>query len=206
MVDRALALVNDRYLRCPTTMDGYSRIGLGVAWARGWKFALEFFERDVAQDRVSWWQMVRYIEGLSRIGNIEKAVDTTESLYDKDAEARNGFASIGWVLYEQKDYLEAQGYFARDINRKRITPGHLINAAVTEAALGEIDNAEKMVCEAYLLNPALKDGYSRIAWIKKEDRPFERNLVLLGKDYEMKRQTPSWTMNYALILSAFGFS
>jgi hypothetical protein len=133
--------------------------------------------------------------------------------YAENLELKDVYSRIGWALYwPKKDYTKLIEWFNKDLfisgnheqtsdtysYNSRLSPPWRLNYAQALAVTGDIDNAEKQVTMAYAENPALKDGYSRIAWshfLEKKDYSSIR--LWINRDEDSNRLSPAWRLNQA---------
>ena len=145
-------------------VDGFSRLALLLFDCGENKQAQTLWERDLTRRRISWWQKLRYAECLAEINGIDDAIKWVSCVYSEHPDARNGYASLGWLIRGQQPE-EACSLFEMDAQEHRLTPGFRLNYAVFCAEKGDITRAVQLVEVSYEQQPDLVDGHARVAQV-----------------------------------------
>ena len=157
------------YLHDEKAMDGFSRLALLLFEQRKYGQAEKIWRVDMDRGRIGWWQQLRYAECLSALNGVATAEEWISLVYDKYPAARNGYASLGWLVREANPE-KAQLLFERDAEEGRLTSGFQLNYAVFAAEQGRMAHAVQLVEASYARQPSLKDGFARIAKVIMADR------------------------------------
>lgn len=139
-----------------------------------------------------------------RKGDFEQAEKLLKVAYQKDANIKDGFARLGWIKTEAKEWFGAAEIMNRDYKEGRLSPGWQVNLAQVYGRTGEMDRAISLIEDAYSINTDLKDGYARLGWIKATVRDWEGAFDLMNRDMEMNRISPVWQVNLAQMLGRKG--
>jgi tetratricopeptide (TPR) repeat protein len=108
---------------------------------------------------------LRHAECVAAIGKLDTASSMVEQVYKDEPKAVNGYAAIAWRLRKNANILKSPWALAkRDIDKKRISTGFMLNVAELAIVEGFEKEAGKRVRQAYELNPRLKNGHARCAW------------------------------------------
>lgn len=140
------------------SVDGYSRLAF-LCWLGGEKWlntAIQLWEKDIALERIGWWQALRYAIALFPVGGIERSIEVIYDIYGRFSEARNGFISLAMRLGKDK-LFQALELGMRDYKLSRLTPYWHFHLIVILLASDAIDEA---VSHFKALNS--QDGYAII--------------------------------------------
>ena len=134
-----------------------------------------------------------------RRGEFERAVRLIESAYAIDKDRKDGFANLGWIKAEQKDWEDALELMLRDAECGRLSSSWQISLAELFGRRGEIEYAADLIEEVYSKDPDVKDGYVRLGWIKAEKKDWEGAFSLAVRDEKCGRLGVGWQVNLALL-------
>ncbi len=182
--------VESGYRSNPDHKDGFARLGFYCLRQGDLPAAQRYFESDLAARRISWWQTVRYIECLARSGNQPAAEAAAEQLYAAIPAARNAWSAIADVVAERGELPAALDYYERDWRAGRMTPGCMLNRAVTLARAGQDGPARESVARAYAGDATLKDGFARLADLIQAPERQDAAADLVGLDVQQLRLSP----------------
>ncbi|MDD4736601.1 MAG: protein arginine N-methyltransferase [Kiritimatiellae bacterium] len=196
-MNQAASLIEQEYARNTMAHDGYSRVGCFMMEQGAFEEALIWFEKDVAQQRASWWQQLRCAECLGALKRLPQAVDLIERVYAKYPEARNGFAMLG-IRLQRADLVR------RDVDECRLTPGYALNVAVLFSQSGAQEEAFALITQSYAADPSLHDGFVRVARPWLEARDFVKALAGYRLEAEADRMSAVHRLTYADLLARAG--
>ncbi|MEI8083311.1 MAG: tetratricopeptide repeat protein, partial [Actinomycetes bacterium] len=146
-------------------------------------------------------------DGLSRVatalhkaGRAERAVDLLREDYRSDRQTVGWTVQlVGWLL-DARRTDEAATVIASVAPRALPSDWHCYTYAVSLARLGRLSEAEVLMGEVYARNTDVQDGFSGIGWEHKTRGDLSRALELLGTDYDARRQSPGWQVNFVSAL------
>ena len=212
--------------------DVYSRIGWALYWPKkDYAKVIEWFDKDLfisgnhqqISDTYSYnsrlspaWRL-NYAQALAVTGDIDHAEKQVAMAYAENPALKDGYSRIGWALYwPKKDYAKVIEWFDKDLfisgnheqtsdtysYNNRSSPAWRLNYAQALAVTGDIDHAEKQVAMAYAENPALKDGYCRVAWSYFLDKKDYSSIEMrIKRDEDANRLSPIWRLNQAKVVA-----
>ena len=101
------------------------------------------------------------LRDVVQAGNVAAAGEQVEAAYTADPDLRDGFATIGGVYRESKDWAQAAKWFRQDTELGRITWGWQLRYAKVVFELGDESAALQLVEKVYAAEPDATDGYTR---------------------------------------------
>ena len=204
-LDELCRFVKTQYVTDMSLKDGYSRIAMLLLANNNAADAINLWEDDRKQNRISWWQEFRCAEAIMELKGIEESRIHIESIYKQYPTATNGFASLGWRLMD-KDAASALDLFRADDQLGHLTPGFRLNYAVALSRQGQTKESEIQIDKAYNLDANLKDGFVRAAWAAFGSRPNERikALPFFERDFSEIRMTPAHMLTLAQLRAENG--
>ena len=195
--DQAERLIEKAYAQNPDLKDGYSRLGWIKTDAKDWAGALAIVSKDENLGRQSSGWQINLAQLYGYQGDFGKAESLVDAAYSASYKLKDGYSRLGWIKTEAKDWAGALAIVSKDEDLGRQSSGWQINLAQLYGYQGDFDKAESLIEAAYSDNDKLKDGYSRLGWIKTEDRDWAAALAIMSKDEALGRQSPSWQINLA---------
>ncbi len=132
------------YDRSPGLKDGLVRLGWLKEGERDWEGALEYGKRDEQLGRLSSGWKVTLAQWYGRVGEFGKAEALIEEGYHSDTKLRDGFARLGWLKGEEKDWEGALEYGKRDEQLGRLSGGWKVTLAQWYGRVGEFGKAEAL--------------------------------------------------------------
>ncbi|WPL14184.1 tetratricopeptide repeat protein [Thiorhodovibrio litoralis] len=181
--------------------DGFAAIGWTIDKETGdSQEAIALAERDLLANRLSLagkWKLAQ----LYRLkGLFEKAEKLIAALYDEDANRKNGFATIGWTIYnETGDCQKAIALTERDLRANRLSIDWKLKLAQLYGQNGFFEKAKHLILAAYDEDAFIKDGFANVGWSLGADAAewnTARQWIL--RDRMQGRLTGPWRQYYAL--------
>jgi tetratricopeptide (TPR) repeat protein len=80
----------------------------------------------------------------------------------------------------------------------------MINMALVFGRKGNLEKAEKLITKAYEKDPKKKDGFARLGWTKVQKKDWIGAFEIMNKDWEAKRLSAEWQVNFAQIMGRNG--
>ena len=197
----SIGYTENSYLR-----NGYARIGNILRAKSEFKEALNYYERDFRQERISATHRIIYAELLARIGKIKAALNEVEIAYGEYPNIKDGIARCAWVFYwEKKEYDKLIELLTIDQNKGRLSPGWGLNLAKAYAGAGNITSAKNLIAKFYKRDSTLTNGYFQCAWQYYWPRAEYQKVVEFGEmDMKRERLTPACKLKMALAYAADG--
>lgn len=152
--------------------------------------ALVWFERDEQVGRLSPKAMQRYAELLSR-ENPAKAEKVVENAYKIYPAMNDGFSRLGWQRLKEGDRPGAVALIERDLRLGRLSPANQLDYACL-VARDSVEDAERLVEQAYSRDAGLRDGYSRIGHCAAGNGRSASSLPFIKKDRAENRLGDGW--------------
>jgi len=195
----AVAKVEQAYAANSSLKDGYARLAWIRAETRDWKAAWELAERDVHERRLTPAWQVNMAQLLGRIGDFTRATTLLEDAYGKDFRLQDGFARLGWIHAEVRDWKAAWELAESDVHARRLTPAWQVNMAQLLGRIGDFTRATTLLEDAYGQNDTLQDGFARLAWVAHEFGDSLGALNLLDRDACRGRLSEAWLADRELV-------
>jgi len=202
--DHAVALIESAYTADMTLKDGFARLGWIQAEKKEWSAALQLAERDLATGRISPGWQVNIAQLYGRTGDPAQAETLITQAYNQKPQLKDGFARLGWINMENRDWVAALQWAERDLATGRVSPGWQVNIAQLYGRTGDPAQAETLITQAYNQNPQLKDGFARLGWINMENRDWVTAHEWLLKDQGLNRLSPDWKTYLAVVKGCLG--
>lgn len=186
--DAAENMIEQAYHKNPDLKDGYARLGWIMADHEHLRHAVAMMEKDYGENRLSSAWKVNYAILLGRQGEINRAENLINEAYADNPELKDGYARLGWVVAENRDWDNAQRMFKMELDLNRMTPIWKINYASIKVHQHCWSEALSIISDTYSEDAAICDGYSLIGWegylLGKGDDYF---LELVAKDAALGR-------------------
>ena len=144
------------------------------------------------------------IDTFIQSNELTEAVKFINSHYDKNPERLDGFARIGGIYREQKDWQTAASWMRRDFEQGRMSPEWQLRYAEVLLEIGKDLQALDLVKKVYANNPELTDGYARLGWSMARSIRWNDCNALMETDYKYKRLSFKWYLHYAYALMQLG--
>ena len=130
-------------------------------------------------------------------GEFDRAAEIIEDAYGKGKKLKDGFARLGWIKTETKDWQGALELSKRDLDENRLSPVWRINLALLYGRQGEFERSLRLIEQAYLDSDEVRGGFSRLGNIKVEQQDWSGALAIMNRDLEEDRISPGWQVNLA---------
>jgi tetratricopeptide (TPR) repeat protein len=127
-----------------------------------------------------------------------------EDEYYRNAEARDGYARVGWYLLMQGDAKRSLLWFQKDISYQRIGWWLGLRYAEVLAQVGKIEPAIEQVAKVYDEYPEARNGYAMLAWRQHGTMLPGDALEWVDRDVRYGRLTPGFAINHAVLLAQTG--
>jgi tetratricopeptide (TPR) repeat protein len=202
--EKAENLIKDLYRTNPEQKDGYARLGWIKTETQDWSGALDLMDKDRKLDRITPAWKINLAQVYGRRGEWDQAIRSIEEAYSTNTNLKDGYARLGWIKCEEKDWLGVREIMVRDLTANRISPGWRVNLAQIYGRSGEWDIAFELIKDAYSADSELKDGYSRLGWIEAENQNWVNALEIMNLDREAKRLSTIWQVNLAQMVARSG--
>ena len=196
--------IHQLYRKCPEIRSLYSKLAYALQLIHRHDEAKALYEKDFALNRSSWWFKLRYAELISFQGQLSEAELIVNDVYKIEPLAKNGYASVGWIIHQANAHESALKYFDKDREQARLTPGGMINEALVFASLDKTDVAHKIITKAYSLDSNLKDGYSRLAQHVLKTKDHSQASAYFNQDLTLGKQSFQMTCSYIHFLADEG--
>lgn len=174
----SIPLIESAYAKCPTLRDGFAKVGWIKAEKKDWQGAFELAVRDYAARRSTPAWQVNVAQLYGRRDDFVTAMDLIERAYAESPKMVSGFARLGAIRMEKRDWQGAYSLMDRDRKSGRLNPIWELRMAVAAAHLGYWEAASAHVDSGYAADEKLKDGYASLGW----------HAYLLGKGAQYFRQ------------------
>jgi hypothetical protein len=128
-----------------------------------------------------------------------------EWAYEKTASLQDGFVDLGWTIRDAVSAQESLEIGIQDEKLGRISPNGKISLAVLYQRVGDSTHAQELVAAAYVADPNIKDGFSRLGWqgyLQGEGTTFFETFI--RKDAELDRRSSAGRIYAALCSTAIG--
>jgi phosphorylcholine metabolism protein LicD len=152
-------------------------------------------------------QKLNYAVLTAKLGNIDKAEQIVEQVYQENSRVKDGYTRIGWQYYlPKKDYSAINVWLQKDKDAKRLSANALIKEAQVTALIEGMEKALPLVEEAYNKNPQLQNVYSQVAWTRyvQKNKAYDKTLKFFDLDKSRGKLNNIWQLNYAQALVACG--
>jgi hypothetical protein len=159
----AAEVVTNAYWNNPKLTDGFAQIAWDIRnlQPKKLKDAKEYFEKDIALNKLSPAWRINYAQILAELELIQEAQHQVEISYIQSNTVKEGYSRIGWAL-RNKNIGLAIAYFNKDIALQKISPRGRLDYAEVLSKNGDLPAAKQSVESAYKLNNSLQDGFFRI--------------------------------------------
>jgi tetratricopeptide (TPR) repeat protein len=203
--DMASGLLEDAYSADTNLKDGYARLGWIKTEAQDWIGAYEFMAKDRDKGRISNdWKNIMLVMQVF-LGDEIGAINTVHEWYSNDHKAVDGYGIIGWAHYlSTRNEEKLQSFLEKDSELNRCSAIGLRTSAWALSIHGNSVAAYRALDAIYSKNPAIRDGFAVMGWLRIEKAEFKEGLELMEKDYRLQRLTPTWQINYAYQLAKMG--
>jgi tetratricopeptide (TPR) repeat protein len=161
---RAEELINFAYAKDEKITDGFAKIGSIKAETRDWLGALELMIKDHENGRLSsdWQIQLALMHG--RMDDFKTSVKLIEKAYSYNKFVKNGFAQLGWIKADNRNWENAHEIMKLDLVKGRMSPPWKVNFAIVEACLRRWNEAMFLISDAYEEDAALHDGFSILGY------------------------------------------
>lgn len=99
------------------------------------------------KDKISIFNEISKARETGMSGNFDEAISTLNKILQEDPTISDGFFALGNVYFKARRFQEAAGAFLKSLELKPDDSFAVINTLNCYAALGELDQAEKLVQE-----------------------------------------------------------
>jgi pyruvyltransferase len=142
------------------------------------------------------WQ-INLAQVYGRRGEYERAEELIEAAYTADDDVKEGYARLGWLKTEDKDWRGALGLMDRDFGAGRMSPNWQINLAQVYGRLGEYERAEELIEAAYAGDAQLSDGFARLGQLRLASGNRSAACHYMEWDRKLDRLTPECQLELA---------
>lgn len=161
---RAEKLINIAYAKDEKITDGFARIGSIKAETRDWSGALELMIKDNEIGRLSPDWQIQLALMYGRMDLFKTSVNLIENAYSYNKFVKDGFAQLGWIKADNRNWENAREKMQLDLVKGRMSPPWKVNFAIVEAYLGKWKEAMFLISDAYEEDSALHDGFSTLGY------------------------------------------
>ena len=203
-LEMAAGLVEAAYRRDAGLTDGYARLGSVRSEAADWQGALALVRRDYYAARISTDWLINLAVLHARVGNDREAAQLVEEAYARSTDARDGFARLGWLKAETKDWSAAFELVERDRVLARLTPAGRVNLAQIHGQLGAFGSAAELIELAYREDADVRDGFARLGWIEAGRGLWSDACEIMARDHKAGRMSHAWRLRFAQTLARCG--
>jgi hypothetical protein len=193
--------VKKAYAENPCLKDLHARIG----WVQYWKnnehkklqncFEKDMYWPDTRFDtsRLSTSFLSRYAMVIAKNQNIKAALPFIKKAYEDDPVLENAYSQVAWQHFIPKDmaFDKTIPYFEKDLMQGRLKDQWQLHYAQALAFQGRIDEAARVVADAYAQNDNIRNGYAMCAnayFLMRNFSP-EKALRWFEKDHSSDRLT-----------------
>ena len=162
--ERAAGLIDDAYSRDPYQRDGFAQLGWIRVEAGHYGDAWQIASRDEAQHRLTPAWTIHLAELCMRLNDEDRAVKLVATAYHEDPLQRDGYARLGWIKAQQRQWNEADTLMQRDLETGRMNTVWLSRCAVVKVYLGDLERALQLVERVYALDEHAHDQFGAIGW------------------------------------------
>lgn len=204
MLDEANSFFNKAINYLPDNELGIYERGLVHVERRNFDVALNHFSKVLELNPSHIDALINVALVLGSIGDFEKAEKFITEAYEKDFEEKDGFSRLGWLKTQNRDWQGAFEIMVKDLDANRISPDWQINLAQIVGRKGGWEQSIELIDQAYKSNSGVKDGYSRIGWIKTENQDWVGAFEMMEKDVNLNRISSIWRMRRAQTFARMG--
>ena len=139
-----------------------------------------------------------------RIGKLDEANSFFNKAIIHLPDQGIGIYYRGVVYVELESFDSALNQFEKlfELNSSNIDA--MLNMALIYGRKGNYDEAKKIITGVYDKDADKKDGFSRLGWIKAEDKDWSNAHEIMNRDWESKRLSPGWQVNFAQMVGRKG--
>jgi len=205
-VSDAERVIKNTYISNEKLKNGYTRCGYYNYFVFNYNpiKTLEWFQRDLALNRISGMWSIHHVAILATLGNIETAMSTVEEAYQKDSNLVKGYSLIAWHGHMIKNNDPRKALLTYMLDKKHYSVG---SPAVELLAgihmhLGNTKKAEQLVKEYYKIN-SVTNGCNILIGVCNYIRTDNIDYLYLQfkKDEEVNRiNRPIFEYLYAAVL------
>lgn len=195
---RAETLLTRAYRENAAFKDGFAQLGWIYAEKGDWDAAWQLARHDAEAERLSPPWKVDIAQLYGRRGYFDQAIALVAQAYEENPALKDGFAKLGWIYTEKRNWDAACEIAQRDLTAGRASPGWKVNIAQLFGRRGNFAKAEALIAQTYMENAALKNGYARLGWIKMETREWSSAHTIMMKDQLQGRLSPGWKIQLAI--------
>ena len=149
-------------------------------------------------------EMMANAGGFLRQGNDKFALEIIDGLYAKNPDFLDGYARLGGIKREEKDWESARLLMERDLSVGRMSDDWQLRYAEVLMELGEEQRAVEIVAEVYATKPDAQDGYARLGWVRTRHKDWPGAQRLMEQDHVSERMSPQWCVHYAQAVARCG--
>lgn len=164
-IEHAKQLIKSAYAEDAMLKDGFAHLATLKKANKDWDAALDLAMSDLRLARLSPDEKINIAELLGRTGNFILARQIILEAYQESTIVKDGFARLGWIKMEHREWQDAYDLYFEDHIKNRLTPLWKSNSSLIMACLHRWQDAIDLVTEAYAEDTTLCDGYSRIGLV-----------------------------------------
>lgn len=134
-----------------------------------------------------------------RRGDYYRAEQFIRSAYIMDEKITDGFARLGSIRAEARDWSGALELMVKDHEIGRLSVGWQVQLAMMYGRMDDFETSANLIEQAYSQNKFVKDGFAQLGWIKADNRNWENARELMQLDLVKGRLSPPWKVNLAIV-------
>lgn len=185
--DMMHATIERAYAKDSSLTDGYANVAKIFCDRQQWEIAQAFFEYDAETNRLTPASRLKYAEVLAEVFDIEEASRHVDLAYRQKPDLRNGYARIGNVLRNKKNFTLAKDYYDRDASLNKLTPAGKLAYSDILARHGKWNEATILIDDAYHEDASLRDGFIKLLPLIPAQMPVQAILTLFEADHKLNR-------------------
>lgn len=196
-VGRAREVVEAYYETHPNAVDGWATIAAHLARRSDLAGAAQLYGRDLALGRLSGAGLSRCAEVEARLGRWDSAALVLSRQTAFGRLPTDAYARLGWIRFEQRDYTEAVTLFERDYALGQLSVHWKGRFSLALGASGAFDRAVAIVEECYGADPAAKNLYAALGWLKYDASDWAGAAAFMELDDRAGRLSAPWRYRFA---------
>lgn len=139
-----------------------------------------------------------------RIGNMDEANSYFDQSIKYFSDNELGIYQRGLMYIELGDLDKAFDSFNKVIELNPLNIDAMINMALVLGRKDDFERAGQLITEAYDKDPSRKDIFARLGWVKVKNKDWVGAFEIINKDWEAKRLSPEWQVNFAQVVGHKG--
>ena len=203
-IDSAVQLVKDIYRNHTTATNGFSALAIVLSSHNKTEDAIKMLRLDLDNARITPGFRLNAAVLLFKANHQDEAIQQVIKAYELDLSLKNGFARLGHECYISRNNSDAEQFYTREIQAKRISPSYLLKYADLLISMDQYERAIEAVERACNEEKSFLHRFAHIANNFYSNMNYEGALLFYKKADSMDHLSARDRIIYAKLLAREG--